>query len=262
MNTALFLLSEESLLIFIQQYLFVFFRIGAMFMVMPVIGSRLVTARLRVVLAFSTTVVIVPILPQIQAVPELSVQTLLVIFQEILLGVMVGFVFQIVFQVFVLAGQIVAMQMGLGFASMNDPVNGVNTTALSQFYLMLVTLMFVSLNGHLILLTMLIESFQSFVPGEFYVTTDKLWNFILLGSWMFASSLLIALPVMTSLLFVNVAFGVMSRAAPQLNIFAIGFPFTLVCGLILIWLGLSSFGEKFDDVIGYGFLFLHEFLQP
>lgn len=256
-----FILSEQALTLFVQQYLLVFIRLGAMFMVMPILSSRLVNSRLRIVLAFAVTLIVVPLLPPLHAITEFSFQTLFIIFQELMLGIMVGFTFQIVFQVFVLAGQIVAMQMGLGFASMNDPVNGVNTTALSQFYLMLITLMFVSINGHIVMLTMLVESFTTFVPGQFSISGEQIWRFVGLGSWMFAASLLIALPVMTSLLFVNVAFGVMSRAAPQLNIFAIGFPFTLVCGLILIWLGLGSFTDKFANVMQYGFLFLHEFLR-
>jgi len=256
-----FELSQDAILLFVQQYLFVLTRIAAMFMVMPIIGSNLVTARVKVALAVAVTVIVVPILPAIKPVTEFTLQTILVLFQEMLLGVIVGFVFQVVFQVFVIAGQIIAMQMGLGFASMNDPVNGANTTALSQFYTLLITLMFVSVNGHLVLLTLLVESFTVFVPGEFTLSASQLMAIAQLGTWLFSASLLMALPVMTSLLFVNMAFGIMSRAAPQLNIFSLGFPFTLVCGLALIWFGLFSFVEKFDDVMTYGFLFVHDFLE-
>lgn len=255
-----FVLSEDALVLFVQQYLLVLFRIAAMLMVMPVIGSRLVTARLKVVLAFTITLLILPFLPSIEPIKDLSIQTFMIVFQEILLGVMVGFSFQIIFQVFVLAGQIIAMKMGLGFASMNDPVNGVNTTALSQFYQMLVTLMFVSVDGHLMLIRLVVDSFETFVPGQFYVSSTMVWQYLQLASYMFAASLLMALPVMTSLLFVNLTFGVMSRAAPQLNIFSIGFPFTLISGLLLVWLGLGSFLEKFEDIMEFGFLFLNNFL--
>ena len=138
------LLADAQLSLWLHQYLLPFIRIGAMFMAMPVLGARVVPARVRIGLAMMITLIVVPLLPDLQVPELLSVQTGLFVFQELMLGVAFGFVFQIFFQVFVLAGQYLAMKMGLGFASMNDPVNGVQTTVLSQFYMVMVTVLFVS----------------------------------------------------------------------------------------------------------------------
>ncbi len=253
--------SDTEIAAFILQYFLPFVRIGAMFMAMPIIGAQIVSARVRLVMAFLVAMIVTPMLPALPVLEGLSLHTLILVMQEVLIGVAVGFAFQIVFQVFVLSGQIMAMKMGLGFASMNDPTNGVQTTALSQFYLMLVTLMFVAINGHLVLITMIVESFRSLPPGNIVISPQMFIELAGLASWMFASALVISLPVLTSLLFVNMAFGVMSRAAPQLNIFAVGFPFTLICGLLLVWLGLTNFSTNFENTMDYGFIFINDLLR-
>lgn len=253
--------SDQQIAQFLQQYFLPFTRLGALFMVMPVIGTRIVPARVRLVLALCVTVLVVPLLPPLPASPSLSLQTLIFVFQELIIGIALGFSFQVVFQVFVLAGQLIAMKMGLGFASMNDPTNGVQTTVISQFYLVLVTLMFISVQGHIVLLEFLINSFHSLPPAQTMFSAAKAYEVVALGGWLFASALVIALPVLTSLLVVNIAFGVMSRAAPQLNIFAVGFPFTLACGLGLMWLGLRVFEEHFDQVFSYGYDFARGLLE-
>ncbi len=246
--------TDAQIAAFVQQYLLPLFRIAALFMVMPIIGSRTVTARVRLALALLVTLIVVPMLPPLPVVKSLSLVTFLIVLQEVAIGVMTGFVFQIVFQVFVLSGQFMAMKMGLGFASMNDPTNGVQTTVLSQFFLMLVTVVFVSLDGHVVLINLLVESFTTLPPGVWVLSADMFMQVVELSSWMFSAALVFALPILTSLLFVNISFGVMSRAAPQLNIFAVGFPFTLVMGLILIWIGLSNFLPAFEEVMSFGFL--------
>ncbi len=246
--------TDAQIAAFVQQYLLPLFRIAALFMVMPIIGSRTVTARVRLALALLVTLIVVPMLPPLPVVKSLSLATFLIVLQEVAIGVMTGFVFQIVFQVFVLSGQFMAMKMGLGFASMNDPTNGVQTTVLSQFFLMLVTVVFVSLDGHVVLINLLVESFTTLPPGVWVLSADMFMQVVELSSWMFSAALVFALPILTSLLFVNISFGVMSRAAPQLNIFAVGFPFTLVMGLILIWIGLSNFLPAFEEVMSFGFL--------
>ncbi len=245
----------------VQQFLLPFCRIGAMFMVMPIVGSRIVNTRIRLILALVVTMVAVPLLPGAPQPTGLSLALVFHITQEIALGVCVGFIFQVVFQVFVLAGQIMAMKMGLGFAAMNDPTNGVQTTVLSQFFLMLCTLMFIAINGHLMLIKMLVESFQVFPPANFQLSREVLFAVANLGGWLFASALLMALPVITAVLFINIAFGVMTRAAPQLNIFSVGFPFTLICGILLIWIGLGNFTEDFTRVVDAGFLFVNDLLS-
>lgn len=246
-------LSETEIANFIYQYLLPFFRISMMFMVMPVLGSKMLSSRVRLVLAALVTVLIVPYLPVLPATSLLSLQTLISVTQELAIGFIAGQVMQIAFQVFVLAGQFMAMKMGLGFAAMNDPASGTQTTALSQFFSLLTTLVFVILNGHILMLDILIKSFYTLPPGQWHLTSEMFYEVAQMGGWMFSAALIFTLPIFASLMLVNIAFGVMSRSAPQLNIFAVGFPFTLLVGLLLVWLGLINFLPAFDNVMDYGF---------
>jgi len=254
-------LTDSNIMEFVGRYIWPLFRISALFMAMPIIGSRVVTARVRVLLALTITLIVVPMLPPMPVVPMLSLQSLMIVLQQVVIGLAVGFFLQVVFQVFVLAGQLIAMKMGLGFASMNDPANGVTVTVLSQYYLILATLMFLSMNGHLVVIELIVSSFHTLPISETGLAVTDFWNIAQAGSWLFSRALLIALPVLTSLLVVNLAFGVMSRAAPQMNVFAVGFPITLVFGLFLMWASQSSFLPNFSTFVEEGFSFVHQLVR-
>ena len=252
-------ISDGQIALLLQQYMLPFSRIAMLFMVIPVFGSRVLPMRVRLVLALLLTAIVVPLIDTRYLFLDgiLSLHSLLLIARECLLGASIGFVLQIVFQVFVLSGQIMAMKIGLGFAMMNDPTNGVQTTVISQFFLILATVMFVAVNGHLYIISLLVDSFTLLPIGSDWITADSLLKLVKLASWMFSAALVFSLPVVTSLLFINIAFGVMSRAAPQLNIFAVGFPFTLMMGLVIIWIGLSNYFEAFTNSMNVGFEFIH-----
>jgi len=244
------------------QFIWPFFRITAFFMAAPVFGTQLVPARIRLVLAVVVTVLVMPSIGELPPFQGLSAQNLATVAQQVLIGLSMGFFLQLVFHIFVLAGQVIAMQMGLGFASMNDPANGVTVTVLSQFYLMLVILMFVDMGGHLVALQAVIESFSVMPVAETGLVSEKFWLIVQSGAWMFASGLLIALPAVTALLIVNIAFGVMTRAAPQLNIFSLGFPLTLLFGLFVIYISLSGFHSQFVLISNQGFELLGQLYNP
>lgn len=218
----------------LNQFIWPLTRITAFFMVAPIIGAQVVLARVRVILAVLTTVLLLPSLPDMPQIEAFSLAGMMVVAQQVLLGVALGFVLQLFLQVFVVAGQMMAMKMGLGFASMVDPSNGISVPIVSQFYIILVTLLFISSNGHLVMIEVMIDSFQTLPVGD-DVSAATLYSVARMGSWLFASGLLLALPIITALLIVNMAFGVMSRAAPQLNIFSLGFPFSLTLGLVTLW---------------------------
>ena len=229
----------------VGQFLLPLFRIASMLMVMPVIGTQLVPMRVRLYLALAICLLLAPHLPPMPRVDALSLQAMLLIAEQVLIGVMFGFVLQLYFHLFTVAGQLIAMQMGLGFASMVDPSSGVSVPVLGQFLLMLVTLLFLAMNGHLVVFEVLAESFVTLPVGG-GLLLDHYWSMAGKLAWVISAGLLIALPVITALLVINLAFGVMTRAAPQLNIFSIGFPLTLVIGLFIFWLGLSDFLAHFQ----------------
>lgn len=218
----------------LNQFMWPFTRIGAFFMVAPIIGAQVVFARIRMILAILLTALLLPVLPEMPKIEAFSLQGMLVIVHQLLLGVAMGFVLQVFLQVFILAGQMMAMKMGLGFALMVDPSNGISVPIVSQFYIILVTLLFLASNGHLVMIEVMVDSFQT-MPVGVEVSAATLQSVARMGTWLFASGILLSLPIITALLIVNMAFGVMSRAAPQLNIFALGFPFTLTMGLVTLW---------------------------
>ncbi|NLJ12309.1 flagellar biosynthetic protein FliR [Denitrificimonas caeni] len=240
-------LSSTQIAAWISSFLLPLFRIAAVLMVMPIIGTQLVPQRVRLYLALAITLVLMPVLPPMPHVDALSLQSILLIAEQIIIGAMLGFSLQLFFHIFVFAGQLVSMQMGLGFASMMDPATGVSVPVLGQFLLMLVTLLFLAMNGHLVVFEVLAESFVTLPVGQ---TLEVGHYAILVGrlSWVIGAALLLVLPAISALLVINIAFGVMTRAAPQLNIFTIGFPLTLVMGLIIFWISTSDILLQYQNI--------------
>ena len=235
----------------IGAYLWPLFRVAAMVTSAPVFGTRSVPVKVKIMLTLAITSVLVPMLP----VPEIDILNplaFLIIAQQILIGITIGFAVQLVFSAVITGGQIVAMQMGLGFSLMVDPQNGAQSPVLSQFYIVMVTLIYLAVNGHLVLLEVLAESFKTMPISADGLVAKDFMQVVQWGSNVFAGGLAIALPAIASLLVVNIAFGVMTRSAPQLNIFAIGFPITMLLGFALVMLTLPNVAPKsislFSDV--------------
>ncbi len=237
-----------------------FMRIGAMMMVAPMFGARSVPVRLRLLLALVLAWVMTLVLPPPPAVDPISMAALLIALQQVLIGLGMGFILQMVFSVLAMAGENIAYGMGLGFATLVDPENGVQVPVVGQYFLILATLMFLGLDGHLVLIEMLAESFRSLPVGTVGLERDALWLIAAWGGRMFEWSLLVSLPVVASLLLVNVSFGIITRAAPQLNIFAVGFPLTLLLGFALMLLSLPTLAPLFESLLEAGFLFLGRLL--
>ena len=230
------------------QVLWTFLRIGGFLMVVPIFGNQMVPRRVRIAMAWVMSVAVAPMLTTPPPVAELDLAVMLDGGLQIVAGVALGFATLLFFHVFVIAGQFIAMQMGLGFAAMVDPGNGVQVTIWSQFFLMLVTLLFVSMNGHLVLFTVLIEGFRVWPMGVSIPVDELAGALVNLGTWMFMGGVMIAMPAVVALLVVNIAFGVMSRAAPQLNVFSLGFPFSLLFGLAIVWLMLGGWLPQFENL--------------
>lgn len=221
-------------------------RIAGFVMVVPIFGNRLVSSRVKVALSLAIGICVAPLLTEMPRIDDFTLLTVLQVIEQLLTGIGLGFATTIFFQLFVVAGQFMGMQMGLGFAMMADPVNGVQVTAWSQFYLLLVSLMFLAVNGHLLMLEILIRGFEVYPTGLGIPVTELADRIVGLGSWMFIGGVLVALPAVTALLIVNLAFGVMSRSAPQLNVFSLGFPFSIVFGAVIMWVALQGWMPQFD----------------
>ena len=235
----------------IGAYLWPLFRVSAMVAASPVFGTRSVPTKVKIMTALAITSVLVPILPA----PEINVfspLSVIVIAQQILIGLIIGFTVQLVFSAVITGGQIVAMQMGLGFSLMVDPQNGAQSPVLSQFYVVMVMLIYLAIDGHLVLIEVLAESFKTMPISSEGLVANDFMEVVRWGANIFAGGTAIALPAIASLLVVNIAFGVMTRSAPQLNIFAIGFPITMMLGFTLVMVTLPNIAPQstslFSDV--------------
>ncbi|WP_459745042.1 flagellar biosynthetic protein FliR [Pseudomonas sp. 3A(2025)] len=240
-------LTDTQISTWVASFMLPMFRIVAVLMTMPIIGTTLVPRRVRLYFAFAITVVVAPVLPPMPPVQALDLSALLLIGEQIIIGVGMGLSLQLFFHIFVVAGQIIATQMGMGFASMVDPTNGVSSAVVGQFFTMLVTLMFLGMNGHLVVLEVLVESFTTLPVGG-GVPVGNFWTLANGLGWVMASGLRLVLPAVTALLIINVAFGIMTRAAPQLNIFSIGFPMTLVLGMVILWMSMADILSQYQPM--------------
>jgi len=239
-----------------------FIRIGAMLMSAPVFGARMVPVRVRLALAMVLAWVLSPMVySDAVTIDPLSAEGLLVTVQQVLIGLSIGFTLQMVFSALVIAAQSMAMGMGLGFAIAVDPQNGVQVPVIAQYYLTLSTLIFLALNGHLLLIQVLVDSFQSLPVSPGGLSRDGLWALVNWGGRMFAGAVMIALTAMASLLVINIAFGVMSRAAPQLNIFGVGFPVMMGAGFMIIMLSLPGLIPHVTELLQDAFILISQLVS-
>jgi flagellar biosynthesis protein FliR len=221
-----------------------FVRIGACFMVAPAFGAVSVPPRVRIVLAGAVALLVAPLV-QVPDITPLSAAGVLITVQQVIIGAALGFSLQILFEAVSLGGELLANSMGLSLAFNLDPQNGASTPTVGQLYTVLVTLLFLVLNGHLALIRTLVDGFQTLPIGTTGLGAAGLWSVVNWGSQLFAGALAVALPGVTALLIANLAFGVVSRAAPTLNIFSVGLPISLVFGLVAILVSLPTLESSF-----------------
>lgn len=230
--------TEAQLLAWITPWLWPFFRVMGLFTAAPVLSMRAIPRRVRMGLGLLIVVAAQPTLPEMPVVALNSPEALMVLAQQVLIGLTMGFAARVAFSAIEFAGEIVGLQMGLNFASFFDPMSGGQATAVSRFYGTMAAWLFVVMNGHLMLTAAVVHSFVTFPvaaqPLAFLsVVQPQVW-----GAEIFKIGLWVSLPVVAMLSLVNLVMGLISRVAPQMNIFSIGFPLTLGVGLTGLWLTL------------------------
>ena len=235
----------------LAQFLVPFIRIAALFSVAPILGSRSLPMNLRIALAAPIALFVGGLLPpvtDIAALDPLSVAGFLFIAGQVLIGLTIGFAFRLIFSALEIGGQVISMQMGLGFAEMSDPASGARVPALGHMYNIVGSLIFLGLDGHLMLIKLLVDSFQLLPPGNGTLHPIGAREMADWGTAMFQGAVMLALPAMASLLAVNLAAGVMSRAVPQFNMM-IAFPLILLMGLIILAITLPQIFEHFEALL-------------
>lgn len=229
-------------------FLWPFARILALVAVAPITGNAQFPTIAKIGFALVLTVLVAPGLP-LPAVDPGSGAGLLLLARETALGIAMGLAMRVVFAGVATAGDVIGLQMGLGFAQFYDAQSGGQTPVVGQFLGLLASLTFLSLNGHLVMLATLIDSFRAVpveaAPGQWLALAEA-------GGMVMRAALLLSLPLIATLLVVNTALGVLARAAPQLNIFAIGFPVTLIAGFVALMLALPYCVPAFEQIFGWG----------
>lgn len=229
----------EQLNAWIALLFFPLSRVLAFFAVAPIFNNIGLPVRIRLLTSIAVTLAILPLLPAVPAVVINTGTGLWIIAREMSIGVAMGFAMRVVFAALIMAGEQIGSQMGLGFAVFYDPGSRAQSPVIAQYFSLLMTLMFLSIDGHLMMISTLAQSFQAIPIGPTALPANAWSNLVLFGSTIFSAGLLFALPVTIALLITNLALGVLAKASPQLNLFAIGFPITLTAGFVIISLSLS-----------------------
>jgi flagellar biosynthetic protein FliR len=249
----------------IAMFLWPFLRVFGLVLAEPILGHASVPQRAKIGLAIFITLVLAPVLPPLPAVEPSSAAGILIGVQQLLIGLAMGFTLRIALTGIEAAGHLIGLQMGLGFAVFFDPQSSAQTAVVGQFLGLFAILIFLSIDGHVLLITALAHTFTT-LPISAEPVTPMGWRLLVgWGGEIFRTGLIISLPVVAALLVANIAIGIMTRAAPQLNIFAVGFPLTLAVGFFALWLAVPFMGPQiaslFEQAVLVG-LSIVEHLAP
>jgi flagellar biosynthetic protein FliR len=226
----------------------------------PLFSNRLVPVRVRLAVGLATALAVLPALPPMPQVPADSMLALVILAQQAFIGIAMGFMMRLLFAAVDVAGELIGLQMGLSFAVFFSPQTGGQTSVIAEFLGLVTLLVFIAMNGHLMLINVVVASFEWLPVG----TVPKADGWLLIVGYaavMFASGLLMALPMVAALLITNTALGVLTRAAPQLNLFAVGFPVTLSVGFLVLLLSLNAFAPALQTLFERGFEAIDQLLR-
>lgn len=246
-------LSTAQMLIWINSFIWPLTRILGMTAVAPVFGSASVPVPIKISFGVALTLLVAPTLHNIPIIDPVSLDGILITIEQLIIGVAMGFTIQVVFSSVNMAGELMSMSMGLGFASFYDPQSRATTPALSQFLTLITTMLFLTLDLHLALLSTLVDSFSTLPIALGIPNHASMWMRIAgTGSIIFSSGVQLALPIIAALLVTNIALGILTRAAPQLNLFGIGFPITLGVGFIMLMIILPYLAPPIKKILELG----------
>lgn len=230
------------------QFLFAMLRIGAFLIASPLFGSRFVPLPIRIVFSVALAVAVMSV-AQVPPVEELTNSIAVAIaLTEIAIGLSAGLVLTILFGAAALAGDRIASTAGLGFAAQMDPNAGGQTPVVSQIFTLFLLAIFLSLDGHLLVLRLVIDSYATLPIGGAIQSGAMLTAGLEAATQMFTFGMILMLPVVTVLLIVNVVIGVITRSAPQMNIFSFGFPLTMMTAIALLYLGAPALADGFETL--------------
>lgn len=241
-------ISSAELDALLAAFIWPFSRILALIASTPVLGNPSTPRQIKVGLAIMLTLVVAPSLGPMPVIDPGSAEGLLILSQQVIIGLAMGFAIRIVFVAIDMAGELIGLQMGLGFATFFDPQNSGQTPVIARFIGIIATLAFLATDGHLQVISQLVQSFSTLPVGPHGISASGFQALAQWGREIFHTGLRLSLPVVAALLIANLALGILTRAAPQLNIFAVGFPVTLSIGLLMLAVTIPSFLPVFNDL--------------
>lgn len=225
----------------LSAYLWPFVRIMGVMSTDPFFGNRTISARVKIGMGIALAVLMQPLLPALPAVDPSGPIGLLILVHQFLIGVAMGFSMRIIFTAVEMAGHFAGAQMGLGFAMFFDPQHGTQVPVLAQITSLLTILVLLATDAHLLIINTLAESFRLLPVNQVPLAADGFKTLVEWGGQIFSLGLRLSMPVVATLLIVNLAIGVMTRASPQFNIFAVGFPITVGIGMLVLYVSLPQF---------------------
>lgn len=244
----------------ISLFLWPFCRFTGLFLIAPIFSHSSVPHPVKLGLALITTVVVSPLLPPLPTVPLFSWASVGIIAEQILIGVTIGLIVQVVFAAIQAAGEYIGLQMGLAFATFFSPDSGANTMILSRVFYAFAILMFAAIDGHLLMVEVLVRSFDFLPIGTLGVNASVFEHVARFGTVVFSSGILLALPVFGALLIVNLTLGILNRSAPQLTVFSVGFPMSLTLGLVLMMVLTTELGGYLQRLFRVAFTMIEQVL--
>ena len=234
-------------------FMFPLARILALLVTAPVFNNAGLPTQTRLVIGLAIGFALAPALPPMPPIPPGSWLGIIVLAQQMLIGVVLGFTLRITFSAVDMAGELIGLQMGLSFATFYDPQTSAQTPVVSEFLGLLMLLLFLAMNGHLLTLSVLVESFKLLPVSATPFAAPGLAALLSWSATLFSAGLMLALPLIAALLIANLALGVLARVAPALNIFAVGFPVTIIAGFSVLLLSLPYFGAALERLYDRGF---------
>lgn len=247
-----FSVTSAQLDAWLAAFIYPLVRLLGMMMSAPIFSNRGLPIRMRLVVGLGIAVAVLPAAPPMPDIAPGSGIGLMILGQQVFIGAAIGFTIRLVFAAIDVAGSFIGMQMGLSFALFFDPSSGGQSAVLADFMGMVAALLFLSLDGHLIMVELLVRSFEWLPVGA--GLHGQGWSFIpRAGAAIFATGFLLSLPMLAVLLVTNIAMGVLTRASPQLNLFAVGFPVTMFTGFFALTLLMNNLGPVLHNLFERGF---------
>jgi flagellar biosynthesis protein FliR len=246
-------ISSDQILLWINSFIWPLTRILGLIAIAPIFGSAAIPVRIKIGFGVMLALIVAPTLHNLPVVDPVSLPGMLILAQQFIIGIAMGFTIQIVFSSVDMAGTLISMAMGLGFASFYDPQTRGNTPAVSQFLTLVATMLFLSLNLHLALLGTLVESFEKLPIGPDASLQPGMWiHLVNTASVIFSSGVQLSLPIVAALLVTNIALGILTKAAPQLNLFGIGFPITMGVGFLMLLIIMPYLAGPLQQIFEMG----------